>query len=342
MCSYVKPMQASRLLDSPRQAARFVSLIPYMKVAPSIGVNDKVEQWLNMHTFLAKNKGDCENHSILLCNLLIGFGLDAYVCIGTKLKNQAHSWVVTISYNYGEIVFWESITGNRYLHQMIDPDDPPLEKNLLVKHPYRTVSCLFNHKTFYANIQPSINIETCSFILKDQTKWKAMSEDAINTVSSSLHVTTVPHLPLLCKNQFDPVLLSKSLEKELRLILYNYRKQLGLTSNWDDNLSYILTPALASYENERLTGLSIGNEEFDQAIRLAIPEGHTFKAFPIQFNHVNSNRIFNACLDSTICEDIIKCRGDQVRLALKTRIFLYPESCLAVWVMFACCYKIIV
>ena len=28
----------------------------------------------------------------------------------------------------------------------------------------------------------------------------------------------------------------------------------GLTSAWDDHLSYLLTPALAAYETERVTG----------------------------------------------------------------------------------------
>jgi centrosomal protein CEP76 len=29
----------------------------------------------------------------------------------------------------------------------------------------------------------------------------------------------------------------------------------GLTTPWDDQLSYILTPALAAYETERVTGM---------------------------------------------------------------------------------------
>ena len=103
-----------RLIDTPRQAARFVSLIGYNKLAQSIGINEQVEQWLHLHTFLAKSRGDSENHSILLCNLLLGFGLNAYVCIGTKTKNQSHAWVVTISVDNEEVIFWESLTGNRY------------------------------------------------------------------------------------------------------------------------------------------------------------------------------------------------------------------------------------
>jgi centrosomal protein CEP76 len=115
-----------------------------------------------------------------------------------------------------------------------------------------------------------------------------------------------------------------------------------LATQWDDNLSYLLSQALSSYELERTSGLSVGNEEFDQAIKLAIPNSHTFKAFPIQFIHKNAQKIFNACLKSSICEDILSCRGDQVRLALRVRIFKYPESVIASWIMFACRYKMIV
>ena len=342
VCSYIKPMRTGRLLDTPRQAARFVSLIAYNKMASSFGVNEHVEQWLHMHTFLAKNKGDCENHSILLCNLLIGFGLDAYVCVGTKLKNQSHTWVVTISYDYSEVIFWESLTGNRYLHLYLNPNDPPLDKNIVIKHPYKTIGCLFNHRNFYSNIQPLSNIDTCSFNLKDQGKWKSMSEDAIQTICNPTMASNMPQIPPLCQNLLDSALISNDLERQLRSLVFAHRQDIGLTTTWDDKLSYILSPALASYENERVTGLSVGNEEFDQAIKLAIPDGHSFKAFPIQFIHRNARRVFSACLKSSICEEIVTCRGDQVKLALRVKIFTYPDNAIAVWVMFACRYKIVV
>ena len=41
----------------------------------------------------------------------------------------------------------------RYIHKYINPDDAPLDKNIAIKHPYKTIGCLFNHKTFYANVQ---------------------------------------------------------------------------------------------------------------------------------------------------------------------------------------------
>lgn len=32
---------------------------------------------------------------------------------------------------------------------------------------------------------------------------------------------------------------------------------MGLTTNFDDQLSYLLTPALAAYELERVTGIEV-------------------------------------------------------------------------------------
>ena len=55
VCSFVCPLRAGRLLDSPRQAARFVSLLGY-EHAPSVG-GGKVEMWSSLHAFLCKGKG---------------------------------------------------------------------------------------------------------------------------------------------------------------------------------------------------------------------------------------------------------------------------------------------
>ena len=55
VCSFVSPLRAGRLLDSPRQVARFVSLLGY-EHSPSVG-GGKVEMWSSLHAFLCKGKG---------------------------------------------------------------------------------------------------------------------------------------------------------------------------------------------------------------------------------------------------------------------------------------------
>nr|XP_020011665.1 centrosomal protein of 76 kDa-like [Castor canadensis] len=74
---------------------------------------------------LSEEEGDCEDHANLLCSLLLGYGLEAFVCVGTKAKGVPHAWVMTCGTD-GTITFWESLTGHRYIHKPINPDEPPL------------------------------------------------------------------------------------------------------------------------------------------------------------------------------------------------------------------------
>nr|XP_034981273.1 centrosomal protein of 76 kDa isoform X2 [Zootoca vivipara] len=338
VCSYVKPLRAGRLLDTPRQAARFVSVLGYERAPIIGGGNSKQEQWCTLLAFLCRNKGDCEDHANLLCSLLLGFGLEAFVCVGTKAKGAPHTWVMTYGID-GIITFWESLTGHRYIHNPIKPDDPPIVEQPKPLYPYRTIGCVFNHHKFLANCQPTDAVEICAFDLHDESKWKPMSGEAIKSVCSPGATTALPHFPPLCASSVDAAVTSNELELQLRMLVVEHRKDLGLSTVWDDQLSYLLSPALAAYELERTTGVSSGNEEFQDAIRRAVPNGHTFKGFPIHFVHRNARRAFAACLRSPFCDEILCCRGDQVRLAVRVRVFTYPESACAVWIMFACKYR---
>ncbi|KAL2083856.1 hypothetical protein ACEWY4_019374 [Coilia grayii] len=338
VCSYVRVLRGGRLLESPHQAARFVSLLAQERV-PGVGSGSYHEQWSTAMAFLCRNKGDCEDHATLLCSLLLGFGLDAYVCVGTKAKHTPHVWVMTCGTD-GTVTFWESLTAERYLHWPIDPDDP-LTPQSKPSHPYQTVGCVFSHRAFLANCQPTDLVRFCAFDLQDKSHWKAMSPEALGSVCGRGAAVSAPPAPILCAPSLDPIQASNHMELQLRHRLAEHRKDLGLATVWDDNLSYVLSAALVAYELERCTGVSCGNEEFQDAVRRAVPDGHTFKGFPIQFLHHSANRAFATCLRSHFCEEIIGCRGDHVRLAVRVRVFAYPESACATWVMFACQYHCI-
>lgn len=337
VCSFVKPLRGGRLLDSARHAARFVSLMHHEKIQ-SLGGGHKTEQWTTTHGFLCRNRGDCEDHALLLCSLLLGYGLDAYVCVGTKSKGAVHAWVMTVTVD-GIVSFWESLNGHRYIHEPIDPDLPPMDKLHRPKYPYKTIGCVFNHQSFYANNQPSDHVEVCQFELRNESRWKSMSQDAMLSVCGPGASPCWPTLPPLCSSTLDSTLVSNDLEQQLRILLYEHRRDLGLTTVWDDQLSYLLTPALAAYELERVTGITAGNEEFQDSIKQAVPDGHTFKGYPIQFSHRNARRAFATCLKSPVCEEIVNCRGDHVRVAVRVKVYPYPESSCATWIMFACKYK---
>ncbi|XP_070406947.1 centrosomal protein of 76 kDa isoform X2 [Nothobranchius furzeri] len=292
----------------------------------------------HLNSDVISTQGDCEDHAALLCSLLLGFGLDAYMCVGTKAKGVSHAWVLTRGTD-GTITFWESLTAHRYLHRAVDPDAPPLALQPKPSSPYRTVGCVFNHQSFLANCQPSDAVELCVFDFQNPSRWKAMSEEALKSVCAPASNTSLPPLPPLCAPSVDPAAASNQLELEMRYLVSEHRKDLDLATVWDDHLSYLLSSALSAYETERCTGVSCGNEEFQDAVRRAVPDGHTFKGFPIHFLHRNARRAFATCLRSPFCEEIVSCRGDHVRLAVRVRVFVYPENAFAVWLMFACKYR---
>lgn len=57
-------------------------------------------------------------------------------------------------------------------------------------------------------------------------------------------------------------------------------------------------------------------------------------------NHGSVVDMAGLCLNrSPFCEEVVSCRGDHVRLAVRVRVFPYLESACAVWIMFACKYR---
>eukprot|EP00731_Ephydatia_muelleri_P026239 Em0018g339a len=276
VCAYVHPMRAGRLLDGPRHAARYVSLIPYER-ASSVGTGggSRDDVWSSTHALLCQKKGGTEDHATLLCSLLLGFGLDAYVCIGTKVKGLAHAWVMTLGHT-GMVTFWEPLTGQRYLHAEFQPNRQAGSPLPIPQHPYSQLGCIFNHQSFYANIQPSDSVAVCRFDLHNSSLWKAMSSDAIKAVTTGSGAPMWRCPPLLA-SQVDTILIANELETELRVLTAQYRQELGLGTHWDDDLSYLLSPALTAYELERCTGLSVGNEEFQDAIHNVVPVGSHFQ-----------------------------------------------------------------
>lgn len=68
---------------------RFVSLLPFQPRA-SVG-EQRALTWNSPHAFLATGTGDVSDHALLLCSLLLGFGLDAFVCCGLARPDASSS-----------------------------------------------------------------------------------------------------------------------------------------------------------------------------------------------------------------------------------------------------------
>ncbi|KRW98306.1 hypothetical protein PPERSA_02083 [Pseudocohnilembus persalinus] len=166
--SYVCCLRNINGIDSPEQAARFVSLIPYKFKEKELGV--KKEIWMKFSNILNQRGGDYHDHATLLCSLLLGFNLDAYVVCGSNSKGQ-FQWVLVkqkeIKKDKQLIYYYNPMNGKKYLQSEMGDDE---------KQIFQKVGCVFNNKQFYANIQNYDYAVACDFQFQKKDKWHAFDE----------------------------------------------------------------------------------------------------------------------------------------------------------------------
>jgi hypothetical protein len=187
VCAFVGPISPLREVNNPREAARMVSLIPFVR---NIGIaGGRVNKWKSPLALLSCMHGDIEDHSILLCSLLLGWGMDAWVAMGSIVvpaqhgemesgnrevhAKKPHCWVVTLDrLSDHRVVFWESLTGQQYDIELdatrkgrfIKCAELPINTTTSAhgavvsskshdKHPFIEIFALFRHDEYLLNIQ---------------------------------------------------------------------------------------------------------------------------------------------------------------------------------------------
>lgn len=226
--TYVWPIKISRVLDCPRVAHRFVSSLDCEFVADD-GIAGDNDVWHSAVSLISGKQGNHASHNTLLCSFLTGFGLNAFVAFGVK-QNKPWSWVVTID---DSISFWDGTTGQRFLHVSADPDTHEVAGLL---HPYRSLDCLFNHESFYANVQVDNRVPLVDFNLENPRKWKKMDPAAITALHYSRPFDHSPRGVKIRGCVGDPNIQAASLEAVLTELIEDYRRQHELRTSWDQEL----------------------------------------------------------------------------------------------------------
>jgi centrosomal protein CEP76 len=207
--SLIEPITIGRAINTPYEAARFVSLIPYERNETS---GQKYEQWNTTHTFMSAGKGDVEDHSVLLCNLLLGFGLDAYIAVGVCI-NGPHVWVLTrnkLENKKYKITYWESLTGQRV----------NLEDSKIFRF-YKKIHSVFNNNSFYANVQPDDSVFNTLYHFDDEYLWKNIPSDKLEALVKHNHT---PFMDAILKDFYK---LEMDLERDLKIKIQKHRKGLN-------------------------------------------------------------------------------------------------------------------
>lgn len=78
---------------------------------------------------------------------------------------------------------------------------------------------------------------------------------------------------------------------------------------------------------------SESNEEFQQAIKRAVPAGFVFKGVPKHFTHRSGRAAGAALLAEHAVQEMLACAGPGTEFGLRARVTPYPDEVVSVWVM---------
>ena len=259
----------------------------------------------------------------MLCSLLLGFGLDAYIAIGTA-NNEPHTWVLTrtIKADTRTVEFWETLTSQR-----IESGSAKALKY------YNAISCVFSENKFYANIQSEDTIASITYNFENDAHWKSMDSEYLKKIEPWNYQVSLKIL------RRDTNKEAEKIEEVIRTCIADYRMNTQrVQTSFDESLSYMLAPALANYEMERVCGFTVGDEEFQSAISRAVPDKHIFKAFPIHVQGLDGKKGFGGIMQSKIGREILNTKGDSIRFAVRAKVIDYPEYITSTWIIIAVRY----
>ena len=311
-CEFLKPLKCGRAIKTPKQAAYWVSLLQEDSMAQMLG--DVSTRWSSFQTIASQGSAKAEEKALLLCSLLLGFGLDAYVCYGYDKQNRVHSWVMTLMKSESTAMFWEPLNASCYS---------------IYDCPYSNIGCIFNNHAIYLNSQPDHSIESTAFDLERSELW--MSVHYGKSANFVLHPFPLAK-PSVTSEEEEEIL-----QESIKAGIESFRREKGLEQTlWDENLEHVLSQALVAYETEASSGQAApGNMEFQQSVKRMVPVGYTFKGAPMQFKDRNSNRILKMLLEESSTLDIILSGSPNTVLALSANVNLYPNDLSSTWIMVA-------
>eukprot|EP01062_Namystynia_karyoxenos_P069434 TRINITY_DN64932_c0_g1_i1.p1 TRINITY_DN64932_c0_g1~~TRINITY_DN64932_c0_g1_i1.p1 ORF type:complete len:694 (+),score=214.44 TRINITY_DN64932_c0_g1_i1:101-2083(+) len=338
--SLVSPVSCSRVLDSPLEAGRFVTLLGYdadddrLKEGAAV-IGGTSDAWATPFALLCRGKGHAAERAPLLCSLLLGFGLDAWVALGVDKHDQRAAWVLTRTFHPQSdsppsVTFWDLTTGQR-THAAGPPDGlaPARRSGEPCPHSFREVHCCFSHQRFAACVARDCSCDGCSFDFSDERWWKEMSPIKLRLPRPQ------PIPPLLPPSLERLGAAEEGIESVLAAAIGRHRDALGLPSAWDQARAYCMAQHLWKCEMEKLTGQPMEDQTFASAVRNTIPPGSTFAAYPVHFAHRSPTRMLARMARDKRIQQVLELRGVDLRLTVRVKMFVYADDALSVWVMLA-------
>ncbi|CAJ1415810.1 unnamed protein product [Effrenium voratum] len=323
VANFVVPLHAGRQLDGPSHALRFVSLIPLEPVSAK-EASSAEPRWHTFPTLWARGSATCEERALLLCSLLLGYSLDAWCCLGTDERNQAHAWVLVRDKGDksmpAQVTLWDPRTAAK-----IRADEPRYLSS------FSSVDTVFNHRRVLVCHQE--DLAQVSYDFSDPRSWlPAPLEQEVLDVLQLYPCKSCPGFAELSlrtwKVHWDLETLEETIEERLAVALRNHREALGLKTVMDQHVAELLHVALVNLESER-RGMPSQASVFEALAGRVCRPGEVLRATPVQFNHLRVSLFWPALSDRPTVREVLAQAAHS--FAVRCRVVLLPEGAKSVW-----------
>ena len=302
-------------LPTPMHAAHYAALPRHDDGTAVDVVAHRAPRHVSLQHLLSTASCTIRERCCLLCSLLLGYGLDAYVIITHTVSGEVRYYVAT---RESEVFLWDSLTGRRQLL---------CEFSVVSK-----ILVAFNDKEIHQFVD---NNAANSLVLNfdDMNTWRSPDPSKWRL----LRKQPAPK-ELTLHDGPQSAVLDKHLEEKLCFTLAEYRKEQGLSGRvlCAGEVYNVLGQALWQRECETITACSSGVEPLVQAAcRFSLPRDHTMVAHPRHYASNSEALIASHLLGNAQTRALIETDKSNTFVVLRCKIARYPEGLMSTWVIVA-------
>lgn len=311
---FITPQQPPPEITTITEAARFVSLIPFMEDWQLFAGNE--DMWAFSNQFLELCAGDWEEHAVLLRNyfaFLDGNRFENYIVFGHGLPEGDTVYVLRrpSGEEDSDITLWNASTGIEYARSD-------------TRCALQSVSCVVSEDNIYINLQQQSRPINVKFDLQNKKNWRPFFDAKFPLPDD--YSPSQPEILYIPTPTKDLEGLERQIMETLRSDLKEWRSKHYQT--------YLNTTVSRDLQKtlESLEGYKMGRDGYSEYDHLDALKKWTatydFSGFPLNFTFTDVKAISYAIKDTNIHMN----EDPNVKFAITVKCFGYSNGVISVWV----------
>ena len=328
--NFIQPIEsAAKLLNTPMHAARFISLLGDSRLSHSSNCepSPNMEVWHPPGSLLAAGSALPAEKATLLCSLLLGFKLDAYVGTGVDMLGAKVFVVLIKEGDTDGVSVWHPETGKKF----------PWKDKSVLNH-IKEIHSVFNDNNLFVNLQSICNIHDVCYRFNENHLWKSFDP----TVAKSGMQGRIFFPNLRPPSGNNETKLSQGIEQSLVLKCTEYRDGLALggTVTCKGQIADAMSQSLWLCELQAITLKELDPHKlFESSCMAAVPSKCTLRAIPINHNHSQPDCIFSSIISSPDIRSLLETSNSNTCITIKSKVTIYPEDVTSTWTIVAVFYN---